>query len=57
MNQSSTEDDLVAMLKSALSIADGLALWSVAARLDQALIQLTGNGIATDEGPTPETRH
>ena len=53
MAQTFTEADLAAMLRSSLSIADDLGLWSVGARLDQALIDLTGAGMELADEPEP----
>nr|WP_299912560.1 hypothetical protein [Sphingomonas bacterium] len=40
------EANLVALLKAALALADELGLTAVGLRLDQALIELTGQGLA-----------
>ncbi|MDB5705953.1 MAG: hypothetical protein JWN66_3069 [Sphingomonas bacterium] len=44
-----TEADLADLLRSALQIADELGEWSVGARLDQALVDLTGVGVEPAE--------
>lgn len=44
MAQSSSAEDLERLLVIALAIADNLHLWGVGARLDQALVDLTGVG-------------
>ena len=55
------EADLIALIKAALAIADEIGLTSVGLRLDQALIELTGEGSAPnlDDGslddPAPAT--
>lgn len=48
-----TEEDLAALLRTALSIADDLGLWGVGARLDQALVDLTGAGVEPADEPEP----
>ena len=51
MTHQITEGDLADLLRSALAIADERGLWSVGARLDQALIDLTGVGVDPAEEP------
>ncbi|MES1971798.1 MAG: hypothetical protein V4472_05010 [Pseudomonadota bacterium] len=53
-----TERDLVDLLRSALAAADDLGLWGVGARLDQALVDLTGIGVLpVEETPAPATEN
>lgn len=48
-----TEADLADLLRAALAIADDLGLWGIGARLDQALVDLTGAGVdLADESST-----
>lgn len=59
--KAAAEGDLVALIRAALTIADDIGLTAVGLRLDQALIELTGEGSAPnlDDGslddPSPAT--
>lgn len=37
--------ELEGLIRGALTLADDLSLWGTAARLDQALVELTGHGV------------
>lgn len=54
--QAAGEGEVIALIKAALTIADDIGLTNVGLRLDQALIELTGEGSAPnlDDGSLDE---
>lgn len=59
--RAAAEADLAVLIRAALDMADELGLTAVALRLDQALIDLTGEGLAPNmedlsiDEPAPQT--
>lgn len=44
MARAATKTDLAELIDLALSVSDRLGLWAVSLRLDQALVEITGEG-------------